>query len=68
MTREKVADFIAPDDVRKVNEIVVTGPGFPPIATLDDLAGKTVNVRRSSSCYDSLLAQNAEFKPPASPR
>jgi hypothetical protein len=32
-----------------VKEIVVTGPTSPPIATLDDLAGKTVFVRRAGS-------------------
>jgi membrane-bound lytic murein transglycosylase MltF len=60
--REKIADFIAPDDVRKVDEIVVTGPASPKLATLEDLAGKTVHVRRSSSYYDSLVAQNTKFK------
>lgn len=65
--REKVVDFIAPDDVRKVDEIVVTGPGSPPIATADDLSGKTVQVRRSSSYYDSLVALNGKLKAAGKP-
>lgn len=60
--REKIVAFFAPDDVRKSNEILVTGPSSPPIASLDDLAGKTVHVRRSSSYYDSLVAQDAKLK------
>ena len=60
--RMDVVDFVAPDDVRKVNEIVVTGPASPSIATLDDLAGKTVHVRRASSYFESLQAQNEKFK------
>jgi ABC-type amino acid transport substrate-binding protein len=46
--RQKLVDFIAPDDIRKVNEIVVTGPASPAIASLDDLAGKRVHVRKVS--------------------
>jgi len=39
----------------------VTGPGAPPISSLDDLAGQDVFVRRSSSYYDSLVALNAQL-------
>jgi len=66
--REKIVDFVAPDSVRRVNEIVVTGPASPSLASLPDLSGKTVHVRRSSSYYDSLVAENrrleAAGKPP----
>jgi membrane-bound lytic murein transglycosylase MltF len=65
--REKVVDFVAPDDVRRVSEIVVTGPASPAIASIDDLAGKTVHVRRSSSYYESLVAQNAKFEAAGKP-
>ena len=47
---------------RDVNEIVVTGPGAPPIASIDDLAGQEVFVRKSSSYYQSLLALNERFE------
>jgi membrane-bound lytic murein transglycosylase MltF len=38
----------------KINEVVVTGPGAEPLTTLDDLAGREVVVRRSSSYFDHL--------------
>ncbi len=59
--REKIVDFYAPDDQKMHDELVVTGPSAPPIATLDDLSGKTVSVRRASSYYDSLVALNRRF-------
>src|SRR5262249_39403006 len=42
-------------------EIVVAGPGAPVIGSLDDLAGKEVFVRESSSYYQSLLRLNSRF-------
>jgi membrane-bound lytic murein transglycosylase MltF len=65
--RLKLVDFAKPilTDVRKV---VLTGPGSPDISALDDLAGKEVFVRKSSSYYELLLGLNrrfaAEKKPP----
>jgi membrane-bound lytic murein transglycosylase MltF len=60
--RLKLVDFVAPDD-RLVNvEVLVTGPAAPAIASLDDLAGKTVHVRQASSYYASLTALNARFR------
>jgi len=41
---------------------VVTGPASSPIRSLDDLAGKEINVRKSSSYYESLLELNRSFK------
>ncbi|HXZ44232.1 MAG TPA: lytic transglycosylase F, partial [archaeon] len=46
---------------RDVSEIVVTGPGAQPIASLEELAGKEVYIRKSSSFYDSIEHLNAEF-------
>ena len=60
--RQKLLDFVSPASVRTVNEIVVTGPVSPKLATLDDLAGKTVHVRPASSYYESLVAQNERLK------
>jgi membrane-bound lytic murein transglycosylase MltF len=57
----KIVDFTAPW-VKDADEIVVTGPHSPPIATLDDLAGKEVFVRKSSSYYENLVKLNAKFK------
>jgi membrane-bound lytic murein transglycosylase MltF len=41
-----------------VSEIVVTGPAGPKLTSLDDLAGREVYVRKSSSYYESLLRLN----------
>jgi membrane-bound lytic murein transglycosylase MltF len=58
--RSKLVDHATPvfTDVR---EVVLTGPASPAVATLDDLAGKEVFVRRSSSYYESLVALNQRF-------
>jgi membrane-bound lytic murein transglycosylase MltF len=65
--REKQVDFSLPHS-NNVVEIVVTGPASPALATTDDLAGKEVHVRRSSSYYESLSRLNKHFgaqrKPP----
>jgi membrane-bound lytic murein transglycosylase MltF len=58
--RSKLVDFTAPV-ARDVREVVVTGPASPAIASLDDLAGKEVFVRKSSSYHESLLALNQRF-------
>ncbi len=42
----------------KAAEILVTGPGAPEVRTLDDLAGKEVRLRPSSSYYEHLVAIN----------
>jgi membrane-bound lytic murein transglycosylase MltF len=51
-------------------EIVVTGPGAEPIDSLQDLSGRSVYVRRSSSYYESLERINRDLEarglPPAS--
>jgi len=59
--RLKTVDFTDPW-LTGVAEIVITGPQSPSIATLDDLAGKEVFVRKSSSYYASLVKLNATFK------
>lgn len=67
--RQKLVDFTDPTR-RNVDEVVVTGPGGPAIAVVDDLSGKEVFVRRLSAYHESLLALNrklqAEGKPPVS--
>jgi membrane-bound lytic murein transglycosylase MltF len=45
-----------------VNELLVTGPAAPPVVSLDDLAGKEIHVRKSSSYYESLVQLNASFE------
>jgi membrane-bound lytic murein transglycosylase MltF len=58
--RQRLVDFT--DPVRaNVREVIVTGPGSPALGSLDDLSGKTVFVRRSSSYHESLVALNAQL-------
>ncbi len=60
--RLKLVDFIAPD-AKSVNvEILVTGPGGSPVTSADELSGRTVHVRASSSYHDSLQALNARLQ------
>lgn len=47
---------------RGVKEIAVTGPASPELASVDDLSGKEVFVRRSSSYWTHLEALNERFK------
>ena len=65
--RQRLVDFTNPTR-RNVTEVVVTGPGAPTIASVEDLSGQEVFVRRSSSYYDSLTALNQKLeaggKPP----
>jgi membrane-bound lytic murein transglycosylase MltF len=60
--RLKVVDFVAPAGLPPVSELLLTGPKSPPIQSLDDLAGKTVHVRKASSYYESLLSLNERFQ------
>ncbi len=60
--RDKVVDFAIPSTTKPVNEIVVTGPQSPQLASVDDLAGKEVFVRKSSSYWEHLEQLNARFK------
>jgi len=58
---EKRIDFTRPTRMN-VRQILVTGPGAPTIASLDDLAGKEVFAREGSTYRESLLALNEKFK------
>jgi membrane-bound lytic murein transglycosylase MltF len=59
--RQKQVDFSDPW-MTGVKELLVTGPAAPSVASVDDLSGKEVHVRKSSSYYESLLNLNATFK------
>ena len=59
--REKLVSFSDPTRTN-VSEVVVTGPGAPPIATVDDLAGQEVFVRKGSIYDESLTRLNAQLK------
>lgn len=58
--RRKLVDFSAPS-LANVTEVLVTGPASPSVASVDDLAGKEVFVRKSSSYYESVVALNKRF-------
>jgi len=60
--RDKTVDFAMPSTTKPVSELVVTGPQSPKLASLDDLAGKEVFVRKSSSYWGHLEQLNARFK------
>jgi membrane-bound lytic murein transglycosylase MltF len=55
--RRKIANFSNPTR-RDVSQIVVTGSSAPPVATADDLSGRTVFVRRGSIYYESVVSLN----------
>jgi membrane-bound lytic murein transglycosylase MltF len=57
--RLKQVDFVAPADQRPVSELVLSRV---PIASADELSGKIVHVRPSSSYFNSLEALNARLK------
>ncbi len=63
---QKVVDFTNPTR-RNVNEIVVTGPGAPPINSVDDLAGQEVFVRDRTVYHQSLVALNERLKADGKP-
>ncbi len=65
--RLQMVDFSDPV-LAEVSEVVVTAPASPWLDSLNELSGKEIHVRASSSYYESLLRLNASFlragKPP----
>ena len=59
--RQKLVDFSDPV-LTGVRELVVSGPSSPKITSLDDLPGKEIHVRKSSSYYESLQKLNDRFQ------
>ncbi len=57
---EALAAFSEPTRTN-VSQVVVTGPGAPPIATVDDLAGQEVFVRKTSVYYATLTRLNEQL-------
>jgi membrane-bound lytic murein transglycosylase MltF len=58
--RQKLAAFSNPTRAN-VNEIVVTSADAPPVKTTDDLSGREVFVRKTSSYYESLQTLSSSF-------
>ena len=50
-----------------VNQILVTGPGAPAIASIEDLSGKEVFARKLGGYYQNLLALNEKFQAQGKP-
>ena len=59
--RLALADFTDPL-ASDINEIIVTHANSPAVETVEDLSGKTIFVRKSSSYYKSLVKLNDTFK------
>jgi membrane-bound lytic murein transglycosylase MltF len=59
--RQQLVDFTTPTR-RDISEVVVTAPGAAPLASVEDLSGREVFVRRSSSYHESLVELNTRFK------
>ncbi len=58
----KLVDFVAPADAAPNIEVVLTRVDGPPIEAVEDLAGKTVHVRKSSTYQDSLQVLNERLR------
>jgi membrane-bound lytic murein transglycosylase MltF len=64
--RERLVAFSEPTRAN-VSQVVVTGPGAPPIASVDDLAGHEVFVRKGSIYDESLVRLNGQLKAKGKP-
>ena len=58
---EALAAFSVPTR-SNVSEVVVTGPGAPPIASVDDLAGQEVFIRKGSVYDETITRLNEQFR------
>ena len=62
VTFERDDQVLFSEPVRKgVRELIVTGPGVPPIVSLEDVAGRDIHVRQSSDHYASLVRLNQQL-------
>lgn len=59
--RSKQVDFVAPNEERSVSEIVLSRKQDGPLNSIDQLSGRTVQVRQSSSYFESLQLQNKKL-------
>ena len=58
---QAIVDFTNPTRTN-VSEVVVSGPGAPEVASVDELSGKDVYARKDSSAWQSLIALNETLK------
>lgn len=59
--RSALVDFAKPW-ANGVKEVLVIGPSAPSIATINDLGGREIMVRKSSSYYEHLIALNKRLQ------
>jgi membrane-bound lytic murein transglycosylase MltF len=59
--RSKLVDFSHPLGT-DVKEVVVTGPSAPSLESIEDLGGREILVRRSSSYQEHLVSLNRKLK------
>ena len=59
--RRETVDFSDPM-LTDVSQVVVTGPAARPLSGVEDLAGREVHTRESSSYYESLVRLNQAFE------
>ncbi len=59
--RQAQVDFASPI-YSKAAEVLVTGPSAPAVASIEDLAGKEVPVRHSSSYFEHLTMLNETWR------
>src|SRR5262245_23481726 len=68
ITPERRAQVDFSDSIRNnVSEIVVIRKTAPPLTDIDQLAGREVHVRKTSSYYDSLIRLNQRFRKEGKP-
>ena len=60
-SRQTQVDFVTQTGRNTMTEVVVTGPASPSVSSLENLSGRTVEVRRSSSYAESLEALNVRL-------
>jgi membrane-bound lytic murein transglycosylase MltF len=66
--RQQSVDFYMPADLRAFSEVVLNRADLPAVQRVEDLAGQTVHVRRSSSYFDSLTALNGKLRAARKPQ
>jgi membrane-bound lytic murein transglycosylase MltF len=63
ITEQRAAEFSFSRPLKtRINEVVVTGPSAPNLASLDDLAGAEIVVRESSSYFEHLQRLSASMR------
>lgn len=64
ITEERSAEFdFSIPALRKIDEVLVLGPAFKSkVDSLDDMAGHSIYVRKSSSYFEHLIKVNEDFR------